>query len=90
MIKNYPLKIPVIYVCLYIITYASMPVAVAATYQSHESIYQTARKFISSKVTSKNSSKAVIKIGKLDSRLKLKKCNKYLQAFLPKGGRELV
>jgi len=28
-----------------------------------------------------------IKIGKLDSRLKLKKCNKKLQVFLPKGSR---
>jgi len=66
-----------------------MPVAVAETFQSHKSIYQAARSFMRNHVSPQHSTKPEVKAGKLDSRLKLKKCNKRLQAFLPKGSREL-
>ena len=61
----------------------------AETYQSHNSIYQTAKKYIRSHITSENSQSTEITTGKLDSRLRLKKCTKALQAFSPKGSREM-
>lgn len=64
-----------------------MPVAVAETYQSHNSIYQTARDFIRDYATSQHSQRPEITAGKLDSRLKLKNCSNALQGFLPKGSR---
>lgn len=66
-----------------------IPVAVAETYQSHKSIYQTVKSFVRKNFTSQHNQKPEINVGKLDSRLKLKKCNKHLQAFSPKGSREL-
>ncbi len=61
----------------------------AATYQSHTSIYKTAETFLSTHVLSKHNNQATVTVGKLDSRLKLKKCNKRLQAFLRKGSRRI-
>ena len=61
----------------------------AAVFQSHTSIYKTAERFISSKVLSKQNNEATVTVGKLDSRLKLKKCSKKLLAFLPKGSRSI-
>jgi len=66
-----------------------LPDAIAGTYQSHNSIYQAARNFVRSQVVSQNNQQAEIKIGKLDSRLKLNQCNKKLNTFLPKGSRKL-
>ncbi len=83
MIRRYQLKIVISCICLYI--FISMPVAIAETSQSHSSIYWVAKNFITKHVTSQYDQKPEVKTGKLDSRLKLKKCNKYLQAFLPKG-----
>ncbi len=65
-----------------------MTTAVAASYQSHKSIYQAARDFVHSQVISQHKTKATVKIGTLDSRLKLRRCSKPLQAFLPKGSRD--
>jgi len=87
MIRRYQLKIVISCILLYI--FISMPDAIAETFQSHSSIYWVAKKFIKDHVISQHAQKPEIKIGKLDSRLKLKKCNKYLQAFLPKGSREM-
>ena len=64
-------------------------VAIAGTFQSHKSIYQVAKKFISTQVAAQQGQRPEIKEGKLDSRLKLNKCNKPLRAFLPKGSRTL-
>lgn len=61
----------------------------AATHQSHQSIYWVAKSFVSKHLSSQGIKKPEIKVGKLDSRLKLNKCNKNLQAFLPKGSREI-
>jgi flagella basal body P-ring formation protein FlgA len=63
--------------------------AVAGSYQSHKSIYQAAESFILKQVQTQHSQRPDIKASGLDSRLKLKKCNKSLRAFLPKGSREM-
>ena len=67
----------------------AMSSAVAGTYQSHKSIYQAARDFVRLHVISQHNKQAEIKIGTLDSRLKLKQCHKPLQAFQPNGSRDL-
>lgn len=87
MIRRYQLKIVVGFICMYAFT--SAPIAMAETFQSHKSIYWAAKNFIQKHVASTHDKKPEIKTGKLDSRLKLKKCNKRLQAFLPKGSREM-
>lgn len=63
--------------------------AKAASYQNHQSIYQAAKSFMSKHLASQDIKNPEIKVGKLDSRLKLNNCRKNLQAFLPKGSREL-
>ncbi|MCG6939200.1 MAG: flagellar basal body P-ring formation protein FlgA [Gammaproteobacteria bacterium] len=83
MIRRHQLKIVISCICLYIFT--SISVATAETYQSHNSIYWVVKKYIRDNVTSQHNQKIEVKTGKLDSRLKLNKCNKYLQAFSPKG-----
>lgn len=59
----------------------------AASFQSHKSIYQTAESFVRDRVESNSNQSKDIVVGKLDSRLKLKTCNKSLRAFMPKGSR---
>ncbi len=65
------------------------PVVAAGNYQDHKSIYKAARIFIQNHAAAQNSQQPQVKIGKLDARLKLKKCNKKLRAFLPKGSRNI-
>lgn len=59
----------------------------AETYQSHSSIYWAAKDFLKKQIKIQHGEEAEIKTSKLDSRLKLKKCSKYLQAYMPKGSR---
>jgi len=87
MKKHLLIKIAGIFIITNMCT--GLPVAIAGTYQSHNSIYQAARNFVRSQVASQNNQQAEIKIGKLDSRLKLNQCNKKLNTFLPKGSRKL-
>ena len=89
MIKQYQLNKFVLYICFCLVTCFGMSTAVAGTYQSHKSIYQAARDFVRSHVISQQNQQAEIKIGTLDSRLKLKQCHKPLQAFQPNGSRDL-
>lgn len=63
--------------------------AVAGLYQSHDSIYKVAERFIHKQVKSQNEQQPDVKASGLDSRLKLEKCDKSLEAFLTKGSREL-
>jgi len=77
------------FMCFFLCTYLTMSTAWAGTYQSHKSIYQAARNFVRSDVISKQNPQAKIEIGTLDSRLKLKQCQKPLQAFQPGGSRNL-
>jgi len=73
------------YSCVCALLY--IPVVNAGKYQNHKSISHAAKVFIQAQVKSQHNQRPEIKIGKLDSRLKLKKCNKKLQAFLPRGSR---
>lgn len=61
----------------------------ASTFQSHKSIYLAAKSFISDRVSTNSKQSNEIVVGKLDSRLKLNKCNKTLRAYMPKGSRLL-
>ena len=85
-LKRHLLKTLTSYSCVCALLYT--PLVSAASYQSHKSIYQTAKVFIRDHVVSLHNQRPEIKIGKLDSRLKLKKCSKKLQAFLPRGSRD--
>lgn len=73
--------------CILLHVLFAMPVAFAETYQSHGSIYWAAKNYVRKHVLVDQV--AEVKAGKLDSRLKLKKCNKYLQVYMPKGSREI-
>ena len=84
-LKPHLLKILISYSCVCALLYT--PLASAASYQSHKSIYQTVKTFMRNHVASIHDQRPEIKVGKLDSRLKLKKCSKKLQAFLPRGSR---
>ena len=65
------------------------PVVAAASYQDHKSIYKAARIFLRDHVALQHGQRPQIKVGKLDSRLKLKKCSTKLRAFMPRGSREI-
>ncbi len=58
-------------------------------YQDHDSIYQTASQFMKTYVEQNYEQVAQINTGKLDSRLRLKLCDEPLQAFLPRGSRDI-
>ncbi len=75
------------YASLWVILCMSPVVYAEESFQSHKSIYQVAKKFIRDSTVSKDRGMTKVVTGKLDSRLKLKKCGKSLHAFLPKGSR---
>jgi flagella basal body P-ring formation protein FlgA len=92
MINQYifnKLSTKIIFYCINVLLFLLSPITYASAYQSHSSIYKTAKTYISGKVLTQNSNQATVTVGKLDSRLKLKKCSKRLQAFLPKGSRQI-
>ena len=89
MIKQYLLNKFVRYMCFSLCMCFGMSTAVAGTYQDHKTIYQAARDFVRLHVISQQNQQTKIKIGTLDSRLKLKQCLKPLQAFQPNGSRDL-
>ncbi len=62
-IKHRTLRTIVSGVGLCVLCYA--PLADAATYQSHKSIYQAAKKFVRNHVASQHGQRPEIKIGKL-------------------------
>jgi len=78
-----------IHICLCLCACIGMTTAFAAPHQSHKSIYQAAGDFVRAQAASIQSAQTTVVVGKLDSRLKLKRCSKPLQAFLPKGSRSL-
>lgn len=65
------------------------PVVQAAAYQSHASIYSAAKQFMNRHLTARYRQNAKITVGKLDSRFRLKRCEKPLQASLAKGSRDI-
>lgn len=89
MTKSNPLKSVFSTLCLGLLLQMNMSSAVAGSFQSHESIHQAAVTFLRDHVVSNQNQRVEIKTDKLDSRLKLKQCSHPLQAFLPKGSREL-
>ncbi len=89
MAKRNPLSTLALYICFLSCIFSDISIAEAGTYQSHKSIYQAAKSFVRSHVISNKNKQAKIKVGTLDSRLKLKKCQKPLQAFMPDGSRDL-
>jgi flagella basal body P-ring formation protein FlgA len=61
--------------------------AIAADFQSHSSIHETASQYVMDHVKSIYDTRPVIKPGKLDSRLKLRLCTQPLTAYLPDRNR---
>jgi len=61
----------------------------AAAYQSHSSIYNAAKSFVNNNILTQYDNQASVVVSKLDSRLKLKKCNRRLESHLAKGRREI-
>jgi flagella basal body P-ring formation protein FlgA len=58
----------------------------ARSFQSHESIKEAALEYVHN-MMQEQQQKVTIKVGRLDSRLKLKQCNKLLEAFTPPGSK---
>lgn len=56
-------------------------------FQSHQSILDTAQRFLTEQATAAHNGKVKVSIGRLDSRLRLKPCGQPLQAFMPNGAR---
>ena len=77
-----------LYRCIATLTVIASPV-VAAALQSHESIQTSAETFITATVLSSHGRLPTARAGSLDSRLRLKECDKPLEAFQPTGGRSL-
>lgn len=59
----------------------------AEQWQSHAAIRGTAHTFLMAFAEDQHEGRSEIKLGQLDPRLKLKTCNRALQAFMPPGGR---
>jgi len=63
--------------------------AFAAEYQTHESIHDAARQFMLEHTMAVYNQPAEITSGRLDSRLRLRKCDLPLETYLPDGSRNL-
>lgn len=63
--------------------------AVAADYQSHQSIQDAVRQFMMEHTRSVYNQTAEIEKGRLDSRLRLNQCNMPLEVYLPEGSRDV-
>ena len=57
--------------------------------QSHQSIREAATRFMEETIANLQDMPAEIRAGKLDSRLRLGKCDEPLETFLPAGGRTM-
>ena len=62
---------------------------IATQFQSHQSIVSAARQLVQDHIVSVYRQQPEIVTGKLDTRLRLRKCSIPLQAFLPEGSRDL-
>ena len=61
----------------------------AADYQSIDSIHEAARQFVVEHTESVYQQSPDVKIGRLDSRLKLSRCGLPLEVYIPEGSRDL-
>jgi len=59
----------------------------ATQWQGHAAIRSTAQSFMDAFVGSQQQGRSTIKLGQLDSRLRLKACTSPLEGFMPPGGR---
>ncbi|MEA2079916.1 MAG: flagellar basal body P-ring formation chaperone FlgA, partial [Pseudomonadota bacterium] len=59
----------------------------ATQWQGHAAIRSTAQSFMDAFVSSQHQGRSTVKLGQLDSRLRLKTCSSPLEAFMPSGGR---
>jgi flagella basal body P-ring formation protein FlgA len=59
----------------------------ATQWQSHADIRGTAQSFMDAFISSQHQGRSTVKLGQLDSRLRLKACSSALEAFMPPGGR---
>lgn len=59
----------------------------ATQWQSHAAIRGTAQSFMDAFVSNQHQGRSTVKLGQLDSRLRLKACTSPLDAFMPPGGR---
>jgi flagella basal body P-ring formation protein FlgA len=59
----------------------------ATSFQSHESIRETAKAYLHEQAEARNAGKISVTIGQLDSRLRLQQCPEPLETFLPDGAR---
>ncbi len=73
---------------LMLVMLMSVPGARAASqHQSHDSIYWAAKSFLKQQLIQNGTEGASVNTGKLDSRLKLVRCDRNLSTFMPKGSR---
>ena len=61
--------------------------ATATQWQSHAAIRGAAQNFMEAFVSNQHQGRSTVKLGQLDSRLRLKACGSPLDAFMPAGGR---
>jgi len=59
----------------------------ATQWQGHAAIRSTAQSFMDAFISSQHQGRSTVKLGQLDSRLRLKVCTSPLEAFMPPGGR---
>jgi len=59
----------------------------ATQWQGHAAIRDTAQNFMDAFISSQHHGRSTVKLGPLDSRLRLKACTSPLEAFMPPGGR---
>lgn len=59
----------------------------ATQWQSHSAIRDSAQSFMDAFISSQHQGRSTVRLGQLDSRLRLKTCSSPLDAFMPPGGR---
>jgi len=61
----------------------------AGQWQSHAAIRATAQSFLDAFASSNHEGRTEVRLGQLDSRLRLKSCSLPVEAFMPNGGRAM-
>ncbi len=67
--------------------HAAFAAGTANQWQSHAAIRATAQSFLDAFTDSQHQGRSTVKLGQLDSRLRLKTCSQPLEAYMPQGGR---
>ncbi len=80
----------VLLVCLVLVSWRppnALAAGTATEWQSHAAIRGTAQSFMTAFVAEQHEGRSTVRLGQLDSRLRLTACRSALEAFLPPGGR---